>query len=82
MLAGFPAPAADHMGARILLDELLDVRASYIYLVHVDGDSMTGANIYSGDLVIIDRFIEVGPGNIMIAAVNCYAGDLLGTVPG
>lgn len=71
MLAGFPAPAADHMGARIPLDELLDVRASYISLVRVDG----GANIYSGDLVIIDRSIEVEPGNIMIAAVNCYASD-------
>ncbi|MDI9776675.1 LexA family protein [Pseudomonas guariconensis] len=69
--AGFPSPAADHLEKRISLDELLDVRAPHIYLVRVEGDSMIGAGIYPGDLVIVDRSIEAEPGHIVIAAVNC-----------
>lgn len=69
--AGFPSPAADHLEKRISLDELLDVRAPHIYLVRVEGDSMIGAGIYPGDLVLVDRSIPPEPGHIVIAAVNC-----------
>jgi DNA polymerase V len=69
--AGFPSPAADHLEKRISLDELLDVRAPHIYLVRVEGDSMIGAGIYPGDLVLVDRSISPEPGHIVIAAVNC-----------
>lgn len=69
--AGFPSPAADHMEKRLSLDELFDIRAPHIYLVRVEGDSMTGAGIYPGDLVLVDRSISPEPGHIVIAAVNC-----------
>ena len=69
--AGFPSPAADHMEKRLSLDELFDIRAPHIYLVRVEGDSMTGAGIYSGDLVLVDRSVPPAPGHIVIAAVNC-----------
>jgi DNA polymerase V len=69
--AGFPSPAADHVEKQISLDELLDIRAPHIYLVRVEGDSMIGAGIFPGDLVIVDRSIEAEPGHIVIAAVNC-----------
>lgn len=69
--AGFPSPAADHVEKQISLDELLDIRAPHIYLVRVEGDSMIGAGIFPGDLVIVNRSIEAEPGHIVIAAVNC-----------
>ncbi|WP_434120352.1 LexA family protein [Pseudomonas fortuita] len=69
--AGFPSPAADHVEKRISLDELLDVRAPHIYLVRVEGDSMIGAGIYPGDLVLVDRSVPPEPGHIVIAAANC-----------
>ncbi|MBF8660680.1 peptidase S24 [Pseudomonas putida] len=69
--AGFPFPAADHLGKRISLDELLDLRAPLIYLVRVEVDSMIGAGIYPVDLVLFDRSISPEPGHILIAAVNC-----------
>lgn len=69
--AGFPSPVADHLEKRLSLDELLDVRAPHIYLVRVEGDSMIGAGIYPGDLVLVDRSIPPEPGHIVIAAVNC-----------
>ncbi|BAW24217.1 DNA polymerase V [Pseudomonas putida] len=68
--AGFPSPAADHLEGHISLDELFDLRAPHVYLVKVEGDSMQGAGIYSGDIVIVDRGREAGHGDVVIAAVN------------
>jgi DNA polymerase V len=67
---GFPSPAADHMERKISLDELLDIRAPHMYLVRIDGNSMIGAGIFSGDLVAVDRSIEAEHGHIVIAAIN------------
>lgn len=68
--AGFPSPAADHLESRISLDELFDIRAPHIYLVKIDGDSMNGAGLFSGDLVIVDRSRDARHGDIVIAALN------------
>jgi DNA polymerase V len=68
--AGFPSPAADHIEKHISLDELFDIRAPHVYLVRIDGDSMQGAGIYSGDLVVVDRSIDAVSGDIVIAALN------------
>ena len=68
--AGFPSPAADHMEQQISLDEMFDIRAPHMYLVRIDGDSMQGAGIFDGDLVVVDRSIEARHGHIVIAAVN------------
>ena len=53
--AGFQSPAADHIEQAISLDEVLNVRAPHVYLASIDGDSMKGIGIYSGDLAVIDR---------------------------
>jgi DNA polymerase V len=41
-----------------------------MYLVRIDGNSMIGAGIFSGDLVAVDRSIEAEHGHIVIAAIN------------
>ncbi|MFF7706702.1 translesion error-prone DNA polymerase V autoproteolytic subunit [Pseudomonas sp. NPDC007930] len=68
--AGFPSPATDHLEQAISLDELLGLRAPHIYLVRIEGDSMQGAGIFDGDLVVVDRSAEPAHGDIVIAAVN------------
>lgn len=68
--AGFPSPAADHIEKHISLDELFDIRAPHVYLAKIEGDSMQGAGIYSGDLVIVDRSLYAEHGDIVIAALN------------
>lgn len=68
--AGFPSPAADHMEELISLDELFDIRAPHMYLARINGDSMQGAGIFSGDLVIVDRSKDARHGDIVIAALN------------
>ena len=68
--AGFPSPAADHIDKEISLDELLGIRAPHVYLVRIDGDSMQGAGIFSGDLAVVDRTIEPGHGDVVVALLN------------
>ncbi|MDD1967477.1 LexA family protein [Pseudomonas sp. NPDC090203] len=68
--AGFPSPAADHIEKHISLDELFEIRAPHVYLAKIEGDSMQGAGIYSGDLVIVDRSLYAEHGDIVIAALN------------
>ncbi|WP_426619402.1 LexA family protein [Pseudomonas rustica] len=68
--AGFPSPAADHIEKHISLDELFNIRAPHVYLVKIEGDSMQGAGIYGGDLIIVDRSVYAEHGDIVIAALN------------
>lgn len=68
--AGFPSPAADHMEKLISLDELFEIRAPHVYLAKIQGDSMQGAGIFSGDLVVVDRSKTARHGDIVIAALN------------
>lgn len=66
--AGFPSPAADHLEKLISLDELFEIRAPHMYLAKIQGDSMQGAGIFSGDLVVVDRSKTAR--DIVIAALN------------
>lgn len=68
--AGFPSPATDHLEGDISLDELFELRAPHVYLVKIEGDSMQGSGIFSGDLVIVDRSREAEHGDVVIAALN------------
>ena len=54
--AGFPIPLDNDERAQSI--ELLQMLCPYpesSYLIRVDGDSMSDANIYSGDIVIVDK---------------------------
>lgn len=60
--------APDHLD--ISLDECLNIRAPGTYLVKVEGDSMEGAGIFCGDLLIVDRGLEARAGHVIIGVVN------------
>ena len=68
--AGFPSPAEDHMHSKIDLNNLLIENPSATYYVRVNGDSMLGAGILSGDLLIVDRSIEVTNKCIVVAHLD------------
>ncbi|MCF4996619.1 translesion error-prone DNA polymerase V autoproteolytic subunit [Pseudomonas syringae] len=68
--AGFPSPAADHIEQHISLDEVLNIRAPHVYLVSISGDSMQGAGIFDGDLVIVDRALDAEHNDIVVALLN------------
>jgi len=68
--AGFPSPASDYTDRSLDLNEYLIKHPAATFFIRVSGDSMTGAGIYSGDLLIVDRSIEARSGNIVLAVLN------------
>jgi DNA polymerase V len=68
--AGFPSPAADYEEGRLDLNKYLIKNPPATFFVRVSGDSMVGAGIHSGDLLIVDRSLNPRDKNIVIAAIN------------
>jgi DNA polymerase V len=67
--AGFPAPGDDMVEKPLDLNDLLIENPAATFFVRVKGDSMDGAKIHDGDVLIVDRSIEPSPGRIVVAAV-------------
>ncbi len=67
--AGFPSPADDYVDQRLDLNDLVEHPAA-TFFVKVTGDSITGASIHDGDLLIVDRALAATDGKVVIAAVN------------
>lgn len=68
--AGFPSPADDYIERHLDLNEHLIQHPAGTFFVRASGDSMTGAGINNGDLLIVDRNLEATNGKIVIAALN------------
>ena len=68
--AGFPSPAEDHIDGKLDLNRHFIKNPAATFYVRVSGDSMTGAGIHNGDLLIVDRSIEPTPGRVVIAVIN------------
>lgn len=67
---GFPSPAQDYVERRIDLNELMIQHPSATYFVKAAGDSMAGAGIDEGDLLVVDSARKAKQGDIVIAAVD------------
>lgn len=67
---GFPSPAQDYVERRIDLNELLIQHPGATYFVKSSGDSMIGAGIGDGDLLVVDSSRKAVHGSIVIAAVD------------
>ena len=68
--AGFPSPAEDYMHSKLDLNNLLIEHPSATYYVRVNGNSMLGAGILNGDLLIVDRALEVTNNCIVVAYID------------
>src|SRR3712207_9385151 len=62
--AGFPSPADDYLEGEIDLNRYLIERPAACYLMRVSGNSMSGAGIMDGDIVVVDRSVEAVPGHV------------------
>lgn len=67
--AGFPSPGDDMVERSLSLDELLVTNETATFFVRVSGDSMEGAHIYDGDILVVDRSRSAAHGSIVVAAV-------------
>ncbi|WP_131764373.1 LexA family protein [Legionella drozanskii] len=68
--AGFPSPADDYIEDFLDLNHYLINHPAATFMVRASGDSMTDVGIQSGDLLVVDRSINVTHGKIVIAAIN------------
>lgn len=68
--AGFPTPAEEELADCISLDEMLIHNRDSSFLLKVSGDSMSGAGILPGDMVIVDKGCSPQSGDIVIAEVD------------
>lgn len=70
--AGFPSPAQDYMTECIDLNAEIIRHPAATFYGRVNGDSMIGEGIEDGDIIVIDRAIEPGNGDL---AVCCVEGE-------
>lgn len=68
--AGFPSPADDYIETYLDLNEHLIKHPAATFMVKAIGDSMIGAGISSGDILIVDRSIEPVHRKVVIAAID------------
>ena len=67
--AGFPSPATDYMENKLDLNDYLIKHPAATFIVKANGSSMIEADIYSGDLLIVDRSLTPRNHNIVIASI-------------
>ena len=67
--AGFPSPADDTHETFDIVSHIVR-HPTATFFMRVAGDSMIGAGIFDGDLLVVDRSIEATSGDIVVAVVN------------
>ena len=70
VVAGFPSAAEQYADTPLDLNELLVRNVPATFFVRVAGDSMEGAGIENGDLLVVDRSLDACDGDIVIACVE------------
>ena len=68
--AGFPSPAEEELLDVMDFDEFLVPNKESTYILKVKGDSMVGAGINPGDMVIVERKQNYKPGQIVVAMID------------
>ena len=68
--AGFPSPATGELNGTLDLNQLCVRHPAATYFVRARGDSMTGAGIDDGDVLVVDRSATVTNGAIIIASIH------------
>src|SRR6476469_8837716 len=71
---GFGAAADDYAERGIDLNEQLISNKPATFFFRMKGDAMTGAGIFDGDILIVDRSLKLVNGKIIVAILN---GELL-----
>ena len=68
--AGFPSPAQDYMGGGIDLNKELVHHPEATFFARVTGDSMVEADVNEGDVLVIDKSLHAGEGDMAVCFVD------------
>ncbi|MDD5126053.1 LexA family transcriptional regulator [Methylovulum sp.] len=68
--AGMPSPADDYVEKTLDLNEYCLPNSESSFFLKVSGNSMTGAAIHDGDILVVDRSIKPQSGQVVIAMLD------------
>ncbi|WP_374246493.1 LexA family protein [Zoogloea sp.] len=68
--AGFPSPAADYEEKRLDINVYLVRNPVSTFFFAVEGDSMQGAEIFDGDILVVDKSVRPVHGHIVVAFID------------
>ena len=68
--AGFPSPADDYVEASLNLHDLVGADSPSCFFLRVSGESMVGAGIHDGDVLVVDKAAEPTSGAVVVASVD------------
>lgn len=68
--AGFPSPAQDYQEGRIDLNRELVRRPEATFCVVARGQSMVDANLFDGDILVVDRSLTAQSGSIAVCILD------------
>jgi DNA polymerase V len=68
--AGFPSPADDFKELRISIDQEVVGNEEATFYARVSGESMQGAGLDDGDLLVIDRSLEPVDNKIVVCFID------------
>lgn len=67
---GFPNAALDSSDVPLDLNKLVVKNRSSTFYMRVEGTSYEELSIYTGDILTIDRSLQLKPGDIFVGSVN------------
>ena len=67
---GFPSPAEDWIEGRLDLKRFLVQHPAATFFERVSGDSMVGARIQEGAILVVDRAVQAEDGDVIVARIN------------
>jgi DNA polymerase V len=68
--AGFPSPADDFKEIRISLDKELVKNGDATFYARVSGNSMEDAGLSDGDLIVVDRSLNIEKNKIAVCYID------------
>lgn len=69
-ITGFASPASDYLQLPLNLDALLIEHPRATFIGKADGHSMQGVGIFNGDILIVDRHVQVKNHDVIVANLN------------
>lgn len=70
VVAGYPSPAQDYTDDPLDLNEHLIANPAATFFVRASGESMRGAGIFDGDILVVDRSVTPCNGHVVVAVVD------------
>ena len=68
--AGFPSPGEDWKEQTLNLHDLVVKHSFSTYFMKIAGDSMIGACLHSGDIIVVDRALTASHKKIVVARLG------------